>query len=123
MKKLIILSTVLLFANPLLAVERSEFSYARRGVATVMLAGIGGAVVGMSSLSFYGKPEEHTGNIYFGLAAGLIGGAVYVLITPEAERSWTSLTKPNQREEFSKPVGIPIAKNSVPTYLNWGFEF
>ena len=51
----------------------------RRGLATVMLAGLGGAVLGLSTLSFYGEPQEHIGNIWTGLAIGVVGGTAYVL--------------------------------------------
>ncbi len=116
MKKLISVLLILLFVNPLQAVERSEFSGARRSVATVMLFGLGGAVLGLSTLSFYGKPEEHIGNIYLGLAAGLIGGGAYLLSTSEYERNWS-------REEFSKPAAIPVAANVTPTLLNYSWNF
>ena len=51
----------------------------RRNIATVMFFGVGGAVLGLSTLSFYGKPQEHIENITVGLAIGLIGGTVYVV--------------------------------------------
>jgi len=51
----------------------------RRGVATVMFAGLAGAVLGLSTLSFYGEPQEHIGNIWTGLALGALGGAGYIL--------------------------------------------
>lgn len=120
MKKFITVALILLFANSVLAqsssAKRSEFSGVRRNVATVMLFGLGGAVVGLSTLSFYGKPEEHIGNIYFGLAAGLIGGTAYVLVTSESERNFS-------RDEFSKPVGVPVVAHRTPTVLNYSWEF
>ncbi|PIS10128.1 MAG: hypothetical protein COT73_11040 [Bdellovibrio sp. CG10_big_fil_rev_8_21_14_0_10_47_8] len=50
----------------------------RKGLATVMFAGLAGAVLGLSTLSFYGEPQEHIGNIWTGLAIGTIAGSVYV---------------------------------------------
>lgn len=50
----------------------------RRGVAAVMFSTIGGAVLGLSTLSFYGKPHEHTGNITTGALIGLVAGITYV---------------------------------------------
>ena len=70
----------------------SGFQNFRRNTATVMFAGIGGAVVGLSTLSFYGKPEEHTGNIWAGLAAGILGGLVYVSLSDEESGEYAGLT-------------------------------
>lgn len=50
----------------------------RRGVAAVMFSTIGGAVLGLSTLSFYGQPQEHTGNITMGALVGLAAGITYV---------------------------------------------
>jgi hypothetical protein len=46
----------------------------RKNFATIMFCGLGGAVLGLSTLSFYGKPEEHIGNISTGFAIGILGG-------------------------------------------------
>lgn len=62
------------------AAERNEdFLGVRRNTATVIFCGLGGAVLGLSTLSFYGKPADHTGNIYAGLAIGMVAGLTYVL--------------------------------------------
>lgn len=55
----------------------SSLSSFRRNFATVMFCGLGGAVLGLSTLSFYGKPDEHIGNISTGFALGVIGGVAY----------------------------------------------
>ena len=52
----------------------------RKGLATVMFAGLGGAVLGLSTLSFYGDPQEHIGNIWLGLGVGIFAGAGYVFV-------------------------------------------
>jgi hypothetical protein len=48
----------------------------RRQIATIIFSGLGGAVLGMSTLSFYGRPESHVSNIATGFALGIIGGTV-----------------------------------------------
>lgn len=58
--------------------EASQFFGVRRSVATIIFCGLGGAVLGISTLSFYGDPQNHIGNITTGLALGIIGGSVYV---------------------------------------------
>lgn len=60
------------------AQEKSTFPNLRRNAATIIFCGLGGAVLGLSTLSFYGKPQEHMGNIYVGLGVGLIAGSGYV---------------------------------------------
>lgn len=50
----------------------------RRSVAAAMFSTIGGAVLGLSTLSFYGKPQEHTGNITMGALIGLVVGVGYM---------------------------------------------
>lgn len=67
------------------AQEAGEFQGVRRNIATVIFAGLGGAVLGLSTLSFYGRPQDHTGNIYAGLGVGLIAGLGYVLADPDGE--------------------------------------
>lgn len=82
MKFKIWLSSVLIFVNlgatTVWAQERSSFPNLRRNAATIIFCGLGGAVLGLSTLSFYGKPQEHLGNIYVGLGVGLIAGSGYV---------------------------------------------
>ena len=51
----------------------------RRTTAMVLFSGIGGGLLGLSTLSFYGDPKEHTGNITWGGLIGLVAGAGYVV--------------------------------------------
>lgn len=51
----------------------------RRGTAIVLFAGVGGGILGLSTLSFYGRPQEHTGNITTGALLGVLGGLTYVM--------------------------------------------
>jgi hypothetical protein len=49
----------------------------RRQLATIIFAGLGGAVLGLSTLSFYERPQDKLSNIAIGFAIGLITGTVY----------------------------------------------
>jgi len=51
----------------------------KRNLATVIFASIGGAVLGLSTLSFYGHPQDHTDNITAGALIGLAAGTGYVI--------------------------------------------
>jgi len=41
-------------------------------------AGAGGALIGLSTLSFYDKPSKHISNVWTGAAIGIIAGVVFV---------------------------------------------
>ena len=49
----------------------------RKQVATIIFAGLAGAVLGLSTLSFYGRPQEKLTNIAIGAAVGVISGTIY----------------------------------------------
>lgn len=44
----------------------------------VVAGGLAGAILGLSTLSFYDEPKEHTNNILMGASLGLIAGVVVV---------------------------------------------
>lgn len=46
----------------------------------VGVAGLGGAVLGLSTLSFYDKPSKHVSNIWMGGAIGVIAGVILVAL-------------------------------------------
>ncbi|MGZ3774592.1 MAG: hypothetical protein ACXVCY_01250 [Pseudobdellovibrionaceae bacterium] len=51
----------------------------KRNAATVLFASLGGAILGLSTLSFYGEPQEHTNNITLGALLGFSAGLGYVV--------------------------------------------
>jgi hypothetical protein len=52
----------------------------RANLSTIFYTGVGGAVLGLSTLSFYGRPQDHLPNIAIGFAVGIIFGAGYVTL-------------------------------------------
>ncbi|MES2855796.1 MAG: hypothetical protein V4692_08030 [Bdellovibrionota bacterium] len=50
----------------------------RKQLATILFTGLGGAVLGLSTLSFYGRPQDKLENIAIGFAVGVILGTSYV---------------------------------------------
>ncbi|OYZ24672.1 MAG: hypothetical protein B7Y39_00400 [Bdellovibrio sp. 28-41-41] len=79
--------TALMFlvsAVPTWAQSQSTF---KRTTATILFSSIGGGILGLSTLSFYGKPQEHTDNITNGVLIGLIAGVSYVLYDNYDQRS------------------------------------
>ena len=49
----------------------------RRHLGTIIFAGVAGAILGLSTLSFYGRPQDELPNIAMGFAIGVIGGTMY----------------------------------------------
>lgn len=48
----------------------------KRRINYIVLAGLGGAVLGLSTLSFYGRPQDKLSNIAIGFAFGVIAGTI-----------------------------------------------
>jgi hypothetical protein len=57
--------------------EVRQSSGPRRQLATIIFAGLAGAILGLSTLSFYGRPQDKLSNIAVGFALGIIVGASY----------------------------------------------
>jgi hypothetical protein len=70
--------------NPAHAQSQSTF---KRTTATVLFSSIGGGILGLSTLSFYGKPQEHTDNITTGVLLGFIAGVSYVMYDNYAQQA------------------------------------
>ncbi len=49
----------------------------RKQMATIIFSGLAGAILGLSTLSFYGRPQDKLSNIAIGFALGVIGGATF----------------------------------------------
>ncbi len=49
----------------------------RRQLATIIFAGLSGAILGLSTLSFYGRPQDRLSNIAVGFALGIFAGTIY----------------------------------------------
>lgn len=80
----LIFATVFVFLFSI-QVFSQEMRGVRRGVATMIFSSIGGAVLGLSTLPFYGQPEEHTQNISNGALLGLFVGGAYLLYQADSD--------------------------------------
>lgn len=67
---------------------RRHSSGPRRQLATIVFAGLGGAILGLSTLSFYGRPQDNLSNIAIGFAVGVIAGTTYVTIRSATTRDY-----------------------------------
>jgi hypothetical protein len=52
----------------------------REAIGIILLSGLGGGVLGLSTLSFYSKPEDHIQNIPIGAGIGVIASAIYLTV-------------------------------------------
>jgi hypothetical protein len=48
------------------ATTKSRSGGPRRQLATILFAGLGGSILGLSTLSFYGRPQDKLSNIAIG---------------------------------------------------------
>lgn len=82
--------------------EEKQKTGPRRQLATIVFMGLGGAVLGLSTLSFYGRPQDHLSNIAIGFAVGVIAGTVVV--------TYSTASKPNYYSEFKIPTNTAQRK-------------
>ena len=81
MKKLIalLLSCLYLVMTPAMAQNEDDILQATQNdLILVAAAGAGGAILGLSTLSFVDKPSKHISNIWTGAALGVIAGVMVV---------------------------------------------
>ena len=88
----------------------------RRHLSNIIFAGLAGAVLGLSTLSFYGRPQDRLSNIAVGFAIGVIGGTVYSTYKAAAE----------PRDFYGQPDPllrfVPAERQRAPQ-LAYTFEF
>ncbi len=120
-KTVVIFVSVLLLSEISLAQTSTGIIGFRRGLATVMLTGLGGAILGLSTLSFYGEPQDHIGNIWTGLALGALGGAGYILSSESLPKNQNNVF--NSEEQKSLAPGQNLARHkAIPLFkYDWTF--
>lgn len=94
MKKFLSLILVLQILIPSLALAQSEDEFVKSTQQDLLIvagAGVSGAIIGLSTLSFTEQPSKHLSNIWTGAAIGVIVGVVYV-VYDNATRNHDQLT-------------------------------
>lgn len=86
---------------------------AKRSIATVLFSSLGGAIVGLSTLSFYSDAQNHTNNITIGSLLGFIGGVAYLTYNYEA----------HPEEGYSEFKLKHTIKNQSPVLMAYSFSF
>lgn len=93
---------------------RSQGPSVRSQVAKILLSSLGGAVLGISSLSFYDRPQDHLSNVALGGTIGAVLGSIYV--TKES-LEMDSLASIEEGGEFNFVV------SPQRTLATWGCSF
>lgn len=105
------------------AEEKAELSGTRKQLATIVFAGLAGAIFGLSTLSFYGRPQDHLSNIAIGFALGVIGGASYT--------TYKAATQPYDAFDISQrpsQLELPYAEkyataSAIQPRIGWQWSF
>lgn len=121
--KRFILIAILVFCQPLWA-QQSYTNSGRtfkRNVATVLFASIGGAVLGLSTLSFYGEPQQHTNNITLGALLGFVGGVGYLVMDNSKPQVLTYDVTFTELDQKMRRETLLAAKN--PPMIRFQFDF
>ena len=85
----------------------------RRHLANIVFAGLAGAVLGLSTLSFYGRPQDRLSNIAVGFAIGVITGTVYTTYKAAVEpKDFYSVREP--KAELWASENATLRTNSIP---------
>lgn len=99
----------------------------RKQLATIIFAGLGGAILGLSTLSFYGRPQDNLRNIAIGTAFGVIGGTI--LVTFKAATNPAELYgEQRQMEQYfeansGRQFGQYASAAEPPLEFRFNFEF
>ena len=101
----------------------------RRQLATIIFAGLGGAVLGLSTLSFYERPQDKLSNIAIGFAIGLITGTVYATYQVATEPAEYLGASAGQIQELKQVESMQIETKRAsldssqnPT-VSWSYTF
>jgi hypothetical protein len=86
----------------------------RKQLATIVFSGLAGAVLGLSTLSFYGRPQDKLSNIAVGFAIGIISGTIYTTYKTATHPYGGILQK---EKEFL------VAQEFQPEYLSNEFNY
>lgn len=94
----------------------------REQLAVTIFAGLGGAILGLSTLSFYDRPQDHLANIALGFAIGIIGGTV-VSTYQLATRPYSVWELHKELDQNPKTAKLLAAGEPIGEFDLFNFEF
>ena len=96
----------------------------RKHLTTIVFAGLAGAILGLSTLSFYGRPQDKLSNIAVGFAVGIISGTIYTTYKAAAEPRDFYSTRDAQSELWAAmDAGRFQPRSDYAPKANFVFEF
>ena len=97
----------------------------RKQLGTIVFAGLAGAILGLSTLSFYGRPQDKLSNIALGFAFGVITGAVFTTYKAATDpKDFYNLDDRRfQPEAWSLLEARSTSKGDFAPQAGWTFEF
>jgi hypothetical protein len=103
--------------------EQTELTGTRKQLATIIFSGLAGAILGLSTLSFYGRPQEKLNNIAIGAALGIFTGAAYT--TYRAAKAPYDVYQGTEFKflDESSLREMQLASNVPAASLNWSWDF
>ena len=116
--KIVFFMLLVLAMNPIRAQEKSDVKSPldlRNTMGTVLIAGLVGGVLGLSTLSFYDKPQDHIKNIFFG-AGGMMLVAAVMTTADVAEKGVPGAGLFEKRYDN----GVQLAMSPVVDFQNKG---
>lgn len=117
--------TSVFMAILILFTSQSSFSQAnrtvKRNVATVLFASLGGAILGLSTLSFYDEPQEYTSNITLGALLGFTAGMGYLIY--DSSRSVPVTYEYSQVFDMDKQSRRVLAFTKTPPVIHFSCDF
>lgn len=123
---LILLLSLLMNFAPIAGAQNSSTTQAsgpKKQLSTIVVAGLGGAVLGLSTLSFYGRPQDHLSNIGIGFGVGVIIGTIYTTYQAASSpktfysqvprESWRAVTPQKEMEvaAMERRSAVPVASD------------
>ncbi len=101
----------------------------RKQIATIIFSGLAGAILGLSTLSFYGRPQDKLQNIAFGFALGIIAGTTYTTYKAASSVRGSGEAYPSgvlfkqEPEAWGNLAKFDRAQQSPTIGTAWSWEF
>ncbi len=103
--------------------EKTKTNGPRKQLATIIFAGLGGSVLGLSTLSFYGRPQDNLANIAVGFAVGVISGTILVTFRAATNPAEFYGTQYRPDESISQSTSLLALEQAQPFKFNYQFSF
>ncbi len=97
---------------------------AKEAFGTILVAGLVGGILGISTLSFYDQPNKHVKNVTYGAGLGMIGAALYMTLSIASSSNVNGSKEGSaaQLEDSKKLLLAPtLGPQTVGLMLNYKF--